>query len=320
VVRRVGPGGWAPLPIEESIRIAESVPGVIDARTRIWGTVDGPDGPVTVFGIDQPSQREDFPPNIRLPSAGQAILGPGVMRPETANAIKLSGLNTRVFKVAAVLDSRTSMVIHDGVLLHPKDARYILGIEPNYASDVAVEVFHDNEAEAVLPDLAQAYPWPVRLITRQEAAGIYSAGLARRTGLAGMTLVPALLALAYIVVGAFKHHQARRHEVGLYKSCGWTTSHIFRLQLLKTLFTGLPALVCGLVVAYGLVLWPGVAWPGYLLLGWKDQPPRLYLDPGGALSVLLEIFMLVYLPYLVAALWPAIKAATTDPQEFLEME
>jgi len=320
VIRKVGAGGWAPLPVRESIRIAKSVPGVIGARARVWGTASGPEGPVTVYGVDQPLKTAGPAVNWPSPSAGQAIVGPGVMARAETDHILFTGANSLSFKVSAVLDSRTSMVIHDGVLLHPADARNILGIAAGYATDLIVEVFHESEAEALLPDLAGAFPWPVRLMTRREAAGMYSAGLARRSGLAYMMLVPALLALAFIGVGAFRNQSARRYEVGLYKALGWTTTDIFRLQLLKALCGGIPAVVCGLAVAYGLVRWPGVSWPGYLLLGWQKQPPVLHLDATGAIGVLLEIAVLVFLPYLAATLWPAIKAATTDPQDLLEKE
>jgi hypothetical protein len=320
VIRRVGIGGWMPMPAQESIRLAKSVAGVIGARSRIWGTVNGPAGPVTVFGIDQAAERGGLPDNIPLPSPGQASLGPGVLAVAGTDSVKLSGTNSLVVKVAGVLNSRTSMVAHDLVLLDPEDARHILGIAPGYASDVAVDVFYENEADAILPDLAAVYPWPVRLTTRREAAGIYSAGLARRSGLAYMTLIPALLALAYIVIGAGKNYSARRYEAGLYKAFGWTTSDIFRLQLLKALLSGAPAVAGGLLLAYGLVVWPGVSWPGYLLLGWEQHPPLLYLDPSGAVLVLLEIALLVFLPYLAATLWPALKAAAADPQDFLERD
>jgi hypothetical protein len=320
VVRRVGIDGWTPLPARESIRLAKSVVGVIGARSRIWGTANGPAGPVTVYGIDQPLERGGLPDNIPLPSPGRAILGPGVLSAAGTDAIILSGMNSLVVKVAAVLDSRSGMVAQDLVLLAPEDARHILGIAPGYASDIAVDVFHEDEAEALLPDLAAAYPWPVRLTTRREAAGIYATGLARRSGLVYMTLIPALLALAFIMAGAGKNYNARRYEAGLYKAFGWTTSDIFRLQLLKALLTGVPAVVGGLVLAYGLVMWPGVSWPGYLLLGWEQRPPLLYLNPAGAVWVLLEIALLVFLPYLAATLWPALKAAAADPQDFLERE
>jgi hypothetical protein len=320
VVRRVGTGGWTPLPAQESIELAKSVAGVTGARSRIWGTANGPAGPVTVYGIDPPLEQAGLPADIPLPSPGRAVLGPGVSAAAGTDAILLSGTNARVFKVAAVLDSRTGMVAQDLVLLAPEDAGYILGIAPGYASDIAVDVFHEDEADALLPDLAAAYPWPVRLTTRREAAGIYAAGLSGRSGLAYMILVPALLALAFIVAGTGKNYNARQYEAGLYKAFGWTTPDIFRLQLLKALITGVPAVAGGLALAYGLAMWPGVSWPGYLLLGWKQRPPLLYLDPAGAVWVLLEIALLVFLPYLAAALWPALKAAAADPQDFLERE
>ena len=320
VVRRVGTGGWTTLPAQESIELAKSVAGVTGARSRIWGTANAPAGPVTVYGIDSPPGRAGLPGNIPLPSPGRAVLGPGVPVAAGTDAVMLSGTNSRVFKVAAVLDSRTGVVAQDMVLLSSEDAGYILGIAPGYASDIAVDVFHEDEAEALLPDLAAAYPWPVRLTTRREAAGIYAAGLARRSGLAYMALIPALLALAFIVAGAGKSYNARRYEAGLYKAFGWTTPDIFRLQLLKALLSGLPAVAGGLALAYGLVMWPGVSWPGYLLLGWEQRPPLLYLDPAGAVWVLLEIALLVFLPYLAATLWPALKAAAADPQDFLEKD
>jgi len=318
VVRRVGAGGWMPMPAQESIRLAKSVAGVIGAGTRVWGTVNGPNGPVSVFGVDQPLGQGGLPDNIPLPSAGHAIVGPGVLAATETEAVKLSGVHSLVVKVAAILDSRTSLAAHAMVLLDPADARQLLGISQGYASDLVVDVFHENEAEALQPDLAGAFPWPVRVTTRREAAGIYSAGLARRSGLFYMTLIPAVLALAFIVAGAGKNNSVRQYEAGLYKAFGWTTPDIFRLQLLKALLNGVPAVSCGLVLAYGLVMWPGASWPGSLLLGWQQHPPLLYLDASGAGLVLLEIALLIFLPYLAAALWPALKAAAADPQDFLE--
>ncbi len=60
VVRRVSPLGWSPMPAEESIRLARSVPGVLNARIRIWGTANSPAGPVTVFGIDRSQPFSDL--------------------------------------------------------------------------------------------------------------------------------------------------------------------------------------------------------------------------------------------------------------------
>ena len=210
------------------------------------------------------------------------------------------------------------MVAHDMVLLHPDDARQLIGIAEEYASDLIVDVFHETEAEAILADLARAFPWPVRMTTRAEAAGIYMSASARRSGIVYITIIPGMLALALIVVGVVKGQMVQSCNVGLFKALGWTTTNIFQMQLLKALVIGIPAVTAGMIVSYGLVLRPGSSWPGYLFFGWKDNPPPLFLNASGAFLVLTEVAVLVFLPYLAAALWPALRAAVSDPQDFLE--
>jgi hypothetical protein len=72
-----------------------------------------------------------------------------------------------------------------------------------------------------------------------------------------------------------------------------------------------------MAAAYGLVFWPGSPWLGFLLPTWEGGPPGLYLHPAGALSVLLQVAALVFLPYLTAVLWPAVRLAAADPEAFL---
>ena len=53
VIRRVTAGGWATLPVENSIKRIEAVPGVLDARTRIWGVSSVNGSPVTLIGVEK---------------------------------------------------------------------------------------------------------------------------------------------------------------------------------------------------------------------------------------------------------------------------
>ena len=318
VVRRVSPLGWSPMPAEESIRLARSVPGVLNARIRIWGTANSPAGPVTVFGIDRSQPFSDLYRSVPSPKRGEAVLGAGITTGANPDSLKLIGHNTLIFNVIDTLDAKTSMVAHDLVLVHPDDARQLLGIAEEYASDLIVDVFHETEAEAILPDLAGIFPWPVRMTTRTEAAGIYISASARQSGIVYITVIPGILALALIVVGVVKGQIGQNCNVGLFKALGWTTTNIFQMQLLKALVIGIPAVTAGMIVSYGLVFRPGSSWPGYLFFGWKDNPPPLFLNASGAFLVLTEVAVLVFLPYLAAALWPALRAAVSDPQDFLE--
>jgi hypothetical protein len=318
VVRRVSPVGWSALPSDESIRLARSVPGVLHAGIRIWGTANSPGGPVTVFGIDGSHRNVGLPKSVPLPKRGEAVLGAGITMDENPGFLKLIGHNTLIFKIIDTLEAKTSMVAHDMVLVHSDDAGQLLGIAEGYASDLIVDVFHETEAEAILPDLSRAFPWPVRMTTRKEAVAIYASASARRSGIVYITIIPGILALALIVVGVVKGQMVQSCKVGLFKALGWTTTNIFQMQLLKALAIGIPAVTAGMVVSYGLVLRPGSSWPGYLFFGWKDNPPPLFLNASGSLLVLIEMAMLIFLPLLAAALWPALRAAVSDPQDFLE--
>ena len=318
VVRRISPIGWSALPAEESIRLANSVPGVLRAAVRIWGTANSPGGPVTVFGFDESHRISGLTQSVPLPKRGEAVLGPGIKRDESPDFIKLTGPNVSIFKIIDTLKAQASMVAHDIVLVHPDDARQLFGIAEGYASDLTVDVFHETEAEAILADLSRAFPWPVRMTTRKEAAGLYISASSRRSGLVYITIIPGVLALALLVVGVVKSQMVQSCNVGLFKALGWTTTNIFQMQFLKAVVIGIPALSAGMIVSYGLVFRPGTSWPGYLFFGWDANPPLLYLNASGAFLALLEMTVLIILPYLAAALWPVLRAAVSDPQDFLE--
>lgn len=319
VVRRVSPGGWAPIPARESVELARTVPGVTGARIRIWGLVSSADGPVTVVGIHEEEEGGGYGITpAELPGRGQAVPGPGVSVQEQGGPLVLQGARTMAFTVSATLPTKSGMTAHDIVILTAEDAMQILGLPEGHASDLALEVFHEEEEEAILPDLAKAFPWPVRITTRSETIGMYAGGTARRGGIALVLTVPAILAGVLLVTGSVRNRVGRQREVGLLKAMGWTTGDLVRLQLIRSLAVGLPATAMGLFLAYLLVLWPGATWPGALLFGWQGLPPGLHLNPSGAFVVLIEVGALVFVPWLAAHLWPAIRGAAADPQELIQ--
>ena len=319
VVRRILPCGWAPMPEKEGLARSGSVPGVVRSRARIWGVVGGPAGPLTVVGLDGRAAEE-----LRrngwdvFPAPGEALLGPGIGAPDRADSILLQGAFSMRLKVRATLSEETAMALNDIVLLCSEDARSLLGLPEGLASDLAVDVFHEGEEQAILRDLAAAFPWPVRITTRSETAGIYAAGLGRKGGLGLWLAVPSILALAYLIGGAVRDSWGQRREIGLLKALGWTTGDVVRLHLGRALAIGVPATALGLAAGCWLVFWPGVRWPGSLLFGWSGTPPALTLDPSGAVLVLVEVGAMVLVPWVVAAGWSALRAATADPQELIQ--
>jgi len=322
VVRRFSPEGWKPLPAEEALALARAVPGVRRAWTRAWGLVSGPDGPLTVVGVSpdlDPSGPGSLP--FPLPSAGEAVAGPGVSRPAGHAPLVLEGAVPIAFRLReGPLPPRTGLWLHDAVLVDRRDAERLLGLPRGHASDLVVEVFHPGEEEALAPDLAAVFPWPVRITTRSEALGILKGVLAGKSGIVSVLYLPAILALVLLCAGAARDRAGTRREIGLRKAMGWTSGDLVRVHLYRALVVGVPFTVLGFAAAYAAVFVPGVRWPGSLFFGWPGNGPALTLDPTGALAVLLSTGALVLLPWLAASVWPAMSRSAADPLDLIRGE
>jgi ABC-type lipoprotein release transport system permease subunit len=230
----------------------------------------------------------------------------------------LLGAAGRSFTVLERLPPDTAMVSHDLVLLNWHDAGEVLGIPPGFASDLAVGVYHPQEAEVLVPEIAAALPWPVTITTRTEAEAAYSGPSFRRGSLALLAFSPGLLAMLLLVALTIRERVSRKEEIGLFRAIGWTTADLLRLHLVRALLIAVPGVLAGMVAAYGLVFRQGISWPSRILLGWPRPAPQLFLDPSGALQVLASIGALILLPYLAAALAPVLWAGLSDPRDLLE--
>ena len=319
IVRRINPVGWQAIPAETGVAAASNVTGVIDVRPRVWGLVAGPSGPLTVVGVS-PDDRTVLPDVAleKTPTSGQAIVGPGVS-PETLDeGLLLSGVEEKRFDIISKLPGELGIVAHDLVLMSVGDARQLLGLPEGYASDLAIDVFHSEEEDAILSDLSDAFPWPVRLLPRNESVGMYSTYYSRRSAIALIAAIPAILAICLLVAVNVRKSIDRKKDVAILKAVGWTTGDIVRLLFYRVAFIGLPSAALGMATAFLLVFSPLNQWIGAVFLGWSSPPPLLHLDPEGAFIILLEVSACVLIPFIGSALSPALAGAARDVQELLQ--
>jgi FtsX-like permease family len=317
VVRRVTPDGGRPVSVQATAT-ALAIPGIIDAHARIWGTVRAPQGAVTVVAADEKTfHRLQAPGPIRAPGPGEALVGNGVIVPPSDSGLVLQGVNKITVRVTQHFPLESDLVTHDLVMLHPDDARRLLGLAPGDACDLALTVFHPDEAEALLPELARAFPWPVHIATRQDTRKHYATAFGRHGGLAALLYIPAAIALLFLVASVVRQQMGNRARVGLFKALGWTSRDIVALQVTKALLVGLPAIAGGVMIAYGLVYAPSQQWVGTLLLGWQETAPLTHLDAGHASTIFLEVTGILLIPYLAAVLWSSLVQAASDPQDLL---
>jgi hypothetical protein len=313
VVRRLNRGGWDVMP-ETAVAQIRKITGVTGAFLRIFGTVTGPRGPLTIVGRPPKS----LAPLIERPlKDGEAAVGPGVAA-AVGSSIVLEALGRHTLNVVHKWPKPTAMVTHSLVVTTPNTAREILGIPEGYGSDLAVEVFHDDEATALIADLRDALPFPVRITRREEAIGQIAVSLGRRATLSFYLYVPSLIGLFLLIIATIRERLSNRQEAGLLKALGWTTSDVFTFHLLRAVLIGMPGAVIGVTGAFFLVTSPGVSWPLSLFYGWDTAtPPNLALSPSGVLMGLAIISGAVLVPWITAAALPSLTSSTEDPADLL---
>ena len=319
VVRRIDGGGWAPLPVDVAVACAKSIPGVLDPTPRLWGVAPGPEGPVTVvasIAVVPESMLQGIPP----PSAGQAVVGHGVVRALSGSRLSLGSNHPVTVNVIDTFPADTGLATHDLVWMTPEDARPLLGLAPGQASDLAIHLFRREEERAIQADLAAAFPWPVRITDRSTSALRHHTQAVRSGGIAVVAGIPALLALLLIITGTVVDNTAQQAHWCLLKSMGWTTADIVRLQISRAMIVGVPAVVLGLASAYAAVFYPPAAGITAFWVTGGQHLPALTLVTSGAAMVMIEIAAMVGLPFLAAVFLTTLRAADESPWTLLQAD
>ena len=320
VVRRLGPGGWQPLPGDEALEAVQDLPGVNRARLRVWGLVQTGARSVTAVAAVAADEVDLAAAGLTHPKPGHAIAGGWWRSHGKAKAMELTGRGTMTFEVDAVLPPSTDMAAFDTVILNLADARRLLGLSADGASDLALYVFHPEEADALRPELREAFPWPVTIRTRTETQEWYRGGFGRRSSLVVLLWLPAVIGLGMMVLAVVQRQWGSRFAAGLLKALGWTTGDILRLKLYQALTIALPSIALGLGLSYMLTSGPFTPALAHVMLGWPEGGPARTLASGAHPWVFVGVGALVLLPYLAAVVGPALQSAAALPDELLNKE
>ena len=315
VVRRVAPTGWQPISVDLAVARAAAVAGVIDPRPRVWGVAATPAGAMTVVGVGEGP--DGLPDGMIPPRPGQALAGPGIIVDNADDQLTLQAVATVKVSVIGRLPRSAAMAVHDVLIVHADDARRLLGLSADQASDLAIDVFHESEIDAVCDALVRAFPWPVHMDKRPDALRRMRFQATRTTGMGWAAGFPMLAAFALFVLAVGIGGHGRQWELGLYKAMGWTGSDLVRLRVYQALLVFLPALSIGSAVVYGLLYLPAVTWVAGVFFDWSGPSPALYLSVKGAAGALALAAVAVGLPYLSVSLWLAWQGVRRDPGELL---
>jgi ABC-type lipoprotein release transport system permease subunit len=299
------PAGW--------MATVAAIRGVAGVRGRLWG-----------YYFD-PVTRANF--TVMVPEhfwggRGEAVLGSGVARVRGLRAggalvLAAPGLRYLTLAVREVVPAEAESVAADLVLVGEEDFRDLFGIAPGHYTDLAVGVRNSKEVGTVARKVSDALPG-ARPITRSEILRTWDSVFDWRSGLVVLVLAGAVLAFAIVAWDRASGLSAEeRREIGILKAIGWETSDVLLMKVWEGAVVSLAAFALGVLAAYGHVFFGRLALLAPILRGWSTLQPELRLVPFVDSFQLASLFFLTVVPYTVATILPAWRAATIDPDRVM---
>jgi ABC-type lipoprotein release transport system permease subunit len=289
------------------------IPGVSSVKARLWGyyydQISGANYTLMV------SEAETL-------SAGTIAIGEGISRARLAT--EGDTIEFRTYKgiileleVKRLLSSESALISSDLILVSEEDFRNLFGVSKEYATDLSLRVRNVRELPTIAVKIAEFYP-DTRQILRDDILRTYDAVFSWRGGLLIVILVGALLAFIILAWDKASGLSAEaRREIGILKAIGWETSDVILMKFWEGLVVSLSSFLAGLVLGYVHVFFTSAKLFEPVLKGWSVLYPRFRVTPfidGGQIA---SLFFLTVIPYTVATIIPAWRAAIVDPDSVM---
>ncbi|MYF08777.1 MAG: FtsX-like permease family protein [Rhodospirillaceae bacterium] len=201
--------------------------------------------------------------------------------------------------------------------VHYEDARRLFGLD-EAAGGLRVMLRDPWRVEEVMPEIAgeRAVNLFVRYWTWEHASFFYSIAMTKRITIIILTLLAAIAAFN-IVSTLVMIVREKTPDIGILRTLGSTPRSVMAIFAGHGGFAGLLGIVLGLAVGIPLAVWAGpltsaverfletsIVSPGYSL----DEMPSRILVPE-----VVAVCALALLLSLIATVYPALRAARTDP-------
>ncbi len=325
MVQRIEGGRLVPLSLVVGQEIGR-IRGIKTVVPRIWGYYfDSPTGGVfTLLGSDSLNAGLSLVrgQGIVPGDSGVVICGTGFLE---THQLKLGDdlflfdprETLHNFRIIGAFTAPSDLLTRDLVVLPRADARRILGLQPNQATDLALFVHNDSEIENISRKIDRRFP-SLRVVTKSEIRSTYEALFGYRGGLFLFGLLISLLAFLILAWQKATGISAEaRREIGILKAIGWDVSDVLILKFWEGLSISLTSTLLGLLLAYLHVFWWEAPLIKPFMVGWSIIYPRFKLLPVIEIGSVALILVLAVIPYTAATIVPSWKAAVTDPAEVM---
>ena len=329
VVQRLIGGRPAVFPLAD-LHELDGIDSVQSVMPRTWGYTFVPSlqGNVTILGT---------PPEIRplslsegelatgrdlVPGRHEMVAGAGLARflgLDLGDELGLPSPNpdAPTLRLVGTFSSSVELYTSDVVLCDESDARALLGLGPQEATDVGVTAINPAEAHVIAKTILDRLPG-TRVIERSLIGRIYERAYSRRAGLVLAASIPALL--AFLVLAWDRANGVgpdEKREIAILKAVGWSTADVLWAKLAEALLVSLVATSLGLTLGYVWVFTLGAPGLRAAIAGWSVLYPRSALTPAVDPGQIFGMLVSVVGPFVTLSIVPAWRAAITDPMETL---
>jgi ABC-type lipoprotein release transport system permease subunit len=312
IVQKIVAGRHDLIPLDYAEKIRK-IRGVAEVQGRLWGYYYDPVSRANYTLISAPGLGlEDQ--NIIIGEGISRVLNVGKGRTIRLRSIAGRFIN---FKVKGVLSSESALVSTDLMLMAEDDFRKLFAIPAGVATDLTVMVRNKKEISTVATKIAEIFP-DSRPITKNEVLRTYDAVFDWRGGIILVILTGAVLAFVIFAWEKATGLSAEeKREIGILKGIGWDTADVLQLKFWEGLSISLTSFLLGVILAYGHVFLVDAPLFAPVLKGWSVLYPSFHLTPFISLYEIVILFFFTVIPYTVATIVPAWKAATMDPDQVM---
>ena len=306
----------------------KKIDSVRDVRPRVWGYVFVPalQGNVTVVGVPKGlpalesvagalADGHDLTVGAHQMIAGATLASYLGIAMGDAIALPTIGAPLPALTLVGTFSSKVDLYAADVILCDETDARAILGLPADAATDLAVTVINPAEARVIARTIVERLPG-TRVVEKDLLGRVYALVYGRRAGLVLAASIPALLALLILAWDrASGLGPEEKREIAVLKAIGWSTADVLWAKLLEALLVSAVATTLGLFLAYVWVFSLGAPGLRQAIVGWSVLYPAGPLTPAVDLAQLLALALAVVAPFVGLSIIPAWRAASMDPVE-----
>src|SRR5690606_18874156 len=238
------------------------------------------------------------------------------LRPGDSIALP-TGSKFHLLEITGVFGAEASLQAADVALVTEPDARLLLGYDDGRFTDVAISLASPTEADVVAAQIAEHLPH-ARVVRRDQIARAYALTLGARAGLVGAMLLPLLgcfLLLAWDRMSGLGEDEKR--ELGVLTLVGWDLRDVLLAGLFQNGLVALTGAALGLLAAHVYVFGFGAPLLFDALLGWSRLHPTFELAPAWDAGQIVTVVAFVVVPFSLASLAPAFRAADVDVDALL---